>query len=137
MRPALRAQLAALGAWADRLEGSEFRIGTWEGGEADANGVISMPWFRLSDDAEAFTSDVAGHGWIQVFDWMRWLQTPEARRLLDEPGVLEAAGPEDLRRLLTSIIRSERFGDGNIAGAHESGLLARICRRAEVLANAE
>ena len=35
--------------------------------------------------------------------------------------------------LLTAIIRSDRFTEGSIAGAFESGLLARIARRAASL----
>jgi hypothetical protein len=35
--------------------------------------------------------------------------------------------------LLTAIVRSDRFVEGSIEGAFESGLLAAICRRAAVL----
>jgi uncharacterized protein DUF6508 len=40
---------------------------------------------------------------------------------------------DQLAWLLTAIIRSDRFVEGSIAGAFESGLLARIARRAAVL----
>ena len=35
--------------------------------------------------------------------------------------------------LLTAIVRSDRFVEGSIEGAFQSGLLAAICRRAAVL----
>jgi len=44
-----------------------------------------------------------------------------------------AATPEQLAMLLTAIVRSDRFVEGSIAGAFESGLLVAICRRAATL----
>lgn len=134
MDATLRGQLAALGAWSDRLADPTFAVGAWAGGDRQADGSISMPWYELSPEAEAFRRDIVANGWIEAFEWMAWLKTPDGRHLRDEPAAIEAAGPDDLRRLLTAIIRSERFSDGSIAGAHESGLLGRICRRAGVLA---
>ena len=55
-------------------------------------------------------------------------------QLRDEPGVLEDATPEQLERLLTVLIRQERFVDGALESAFESGLLVRILKRAAVLA---
>jgi hypothetical protein len=43
------------------------------------------------------------------------------------------ATQEELAKLLTAIIRSDRFVEGSLEGAFESGLLAAICRRAAVL----
>jgi hypothetical protein len=40
-----------------------------------------------------------------------------------------------LRHLLTAIIRSDRFNEGSLAGAFESGLVLAICRRAVALAS--
>ena len=67
------------------------------------------------------------------FDWGSWLQTPEGAALWDDPAALAAATPDQLEMLLTAIIRSDRFVEGSIAGAFESGLLVRIARRAGVL----
>jgi hypothetical protein len=131
---AQRRQLIALGAWADRLADPEFELGSWAGGERQPDGAISMPWFELSPEALAFLRDVGANGWIEPFDWMAWLQSPAGRHLREAPGAIEAAGPDDLRRMLTAIVRSERFTDGSIEGAHGSGLLVRICRRAGDLA---
>ena len=48
---------------------------------------------------------------------------------------LQAASEEDLQHLLTAIVRGERFSDGTIEGAFESGMLLAITRRAQVLAD--
>ena len=50
---------------------------------------------------------------------------------------MRTATADDLARLLTAIVRSDRFSEGSINGAFESGLLARIARRAATLLAAE
>ena len=52
-----------------------------------------------------------------------------------DPGALADAGPASLCRLITALVRSERFNEGSLEGAHESGLLARLLDRvADVVA---
>ena len=60
----------------------------------------------------------------------------EGRTLRDDPDSLEAASPMQLAQLITAIVRSDRFVEGSIEGAFESGLLARIARRSEALLTA-
>jgi hypothetical protein len=67
------------------------------------------------------------------FDWQRWLAGDEGRALRDDPAAVANATPDQLARLLTAIARSDRFVEGSIAGAFESGVLARISRRAAFL----
>ena len=73
--------------------------------------------------------------WVVPFDWGEWAQTPEGRRLLDGGDAIDAATAEDLARVLTTIIRSERFGDGQVERAYRTGLLTAIVRRAAQLAD--
>jgi hypothetical protein len=80
---------------------------------------------------------VARGDWIVVgFDWRTWLGTPEGRALRDEPDAIASATPEQIAWLVTAIVRSDRFVEGSIEGAFDSGLLARISRRAAVLLDA-
>jgi len=39
----------------------------------------------------------------------------------------------DLARLVTAIVRGDRFCEGNVAGAIERGFVTAICRRAAAL----
>lgn len=50
-------------------------------------------------------------------------------RLRDDTSVLEQTTPEELERLLTVLFRQERFYEGTLENAYESGLLVRILRR--------
>ena len=68
---------------------------------------------------------------------MSWANTPEAQSLRTDSEALNRATPEQLSRLLTSLIRGERFCDGTLNEAFESGLLAGILRRASALAKSE
>jgi hypothetical protein len=131
------ARLRVLAGWLDALERPDFSVGEWDGGRRDARGVIQMPYVERSDEAQRFVSDVAGAGWVYPFDWAAWAATPAARALLAEPARVAAAQPDDLARLLTTIVRGDRFSEGTLLHAHESGLLAAIARRASALLEAD
>jgi Family of unknown function (DUF6508) len=66
------------------------------------------------------------------FDWRSWLESGEGSALRT-PVAVAGATQEQLAKLLTAIIRSDRFVEGSMEGAFESGLLAAICRRAAML----
>ena len=96
----------------------------------------------LSPVALDFVSTCYKSGWIgKDFDgtewegWGDWKESDEARRLRDDPGALDSATTGQLGRLLTVLIRQDRFVTGALIGAFESGLLVRILRRVAVLAS--
>lgn len=65
-------------------------------------------------------------GCIISFEWPSYLQS--ARTYL-EPGRVEAADLETCRKLLTIIVRQERFAEGSISEHIESGFAARVVGR--------
>lgn len=125
--------LRALAGWATRFARPDFSMGAWVVAQPDEDGVTQLPWFSYSDDADAFRGMLGEHGWIEVFDWRAWLDTPRGHALANDRGALAGASGEELRRLLTAIVRSDRFSEGSFAGAFESGLLLAIARRAAAL----
>jgi len=128
-----RERLRLLARHAPTLESPDFSFGRWVPSRTDADGVIHLGWYELSPEAEAFLADVRAGGWVRAFDWPAWMETDEGRRLSHEPDAVATASVQDLERLLTAIVRSERFTDGSIGGASESGILTAIARRASVL----
>jgi hypothetical protein len=132
----VRERLQLLARHLEAFEAPDFSFGEWERPVTDAEGVISLGWYRFSPGAEAFLADVRGGGWIEVFGWQAWLATPEGHALANDRAALAAASADDLRRLLTAIVRSDRFTEGSVAGAYESGLLTAIVRRAKELSEA-
>jgi hypothetical protein len=116
------------------LEAPDADFGHWQDGSGGTDGVLHLPWFEFGPAADAFRAAVGRGGWVIVgFDWMTWLQSDEGQALRDRPGAVETATPEQLGHLLTAIVRSDRFVEGSIAGAFESGLLTRIAERAAAL----
>jgi len=115
------------------LESPTADFGRWEV-PPPRDGVRSLGWFEFGPAGEAFLAAVAKGGWVTAgFDWRTWLDGDEAADLQRRPDALESATVEQLARLLTAIVRSDRFVEGSIAGAFESGLLTRIARRADAL----
>lgn len=115
------------------LEAPDADFGHWEL-PPPQDGVHSLGWFEFGPTAEAWRTAVANGEWVVAgFDWPAWLEGDEGRALRDDPSAVANATPDQLARLLTAIVRSDRFTEGSIAGAFESGLLARISRRALVL----
>ncbi len=113
------------------------------------------PGFEFGQVCSAFHSDLSPvaidfvltcskAGWIwndKDFDgtewrsWVDWMGSDEARRLRDDPSALDSATPGQLGRLLTTLIRQDRFVTGALIDAFESGLLLKLLRRVAVLAN--
>jgi hypothetical protein len=130
--PPTEAALRELAAWEPRLADPAFSMGAWTDAATRADGVIEMPYFTLSEDGEAFTRAMAGAGLVRPFDWPAWLESPRGQELR-QPAAAASASAEELANLLTAIVRSERFSEGSIEGAFESGLLLAIARRAGAL----
>lgn len=112
-------------------------IGRWQGGGADTAGVIQMPWYEYQHEIDRFVADMYAAKLVRSVDWMRWAGTPEAQRLIPDPTAIADATYDDVIYLLTTIIRGERFSDGEIAGAYERGTLLAIAGRAQAVLSAQ
>lgn len=94
-----------------------------------------MPYARFADELEELRRLVYADDWIRyVLGWPTWMASSEASAVLDDPAAMSEATPEQLARVLTVIVRLERFSDGTVAGAVRIGLVAPCLRRAAVLA---
>jgi uncharacterized protein DUF6508 len=93
-----------------------------------------MPYVVLSDEASAFVQAAYDLGWVRSdFDWTAWGQTREAQNLQNDPSLLARATRDELAALLTLCIRQDRFVEGALLSAYESGLLVRILERAAAI----
>jgi hypothetical protein len=100
----------------------------------EKKGVITMPSSSLSPEAKAFNKMIYQEGWIlDGFDWPEWAQTDEFKDLFSKPEALAKASSHQLAKLLTALVRKERFCEGTMASACAEGLLARITQRAGML----
>ena len=127
----LRDRLRRLARHRAAFEAPGFAFGSWAPAHERDDGVLVMGWFEPSAAAEAFLADA--RAMITPFDWSAWAAGPRGRALLGHPEAVASASADDLRRLLTVYVRSERFGDGTLEAAFASGMLTAIIRRAGVL----
>ena len=126
--PTLKERLNALAAFLDAFE-SPIEFGYWKSTSG------TLPYYVLHESSMDFVRTCYDSGWVQSFDWGEWQDSPEAVELRDDPVALERATPEQLSKLLTVIIRQDRFVEGALGSAFDSGLLTQIVRRASELAS--
>lgn len=69
------------------------------------------------------------------FDWPKWIASKEAKSLGKGGVALERATPKQLAKMLTAIIREDRFSEGALLSAFQSGLILDIVKRAAALAD--
>ena len=90
-------------------------------------GHVRMGPFIYAPVLDRILSAIHGSGLTVVFDWPSWQE--EAERICAEPGALENADLDTVRRLITLHLRKERFCEGHLAAVCESGLMLRTLRR--------
>lgn len=135
MTPTINDRLEGLAAFVPRFEAPDFSFGEWSGDVEVIDGVMTMPYCRYSAAANDFVQCAYDLKWVREdCDWPSWSQTPEAARLRDDPDALAQATLDQLACLLTTVIRKDRYCEGELAAAFDTGLLTRICRRAAQLA---
>ena len=101
---------------------------------ASVPGVWTMPYARYHREVDRFVSIAYEDGWVRSdIAWGEWSQTPEAQSLRDDPVVLATATLDQLAKLITVLVRQERFVEGSLMAAFEGGLVLGIVRRAGVL----
>jgi hypothetical protein len=107
---------------------SDTPIGEWRGGDRNADGSITVPYFEPSDFLLRFRAACSAGGWVRSdFDWGAWQD--EAIKYVQDPDLLAQADVDTIERLLTLHIRRDRFNDGHLAWAVESGHIIAILRR--------
>jgi len=110
-------RLAALAAFAKTLEALD---------PADTE--------HLERIASAFDKMAYRTGWvIEGLDWPEWSGTPEAQGFLANHNTIGAATPQQLERLITTIIRGDRFNEGLLLENLQNGAMLAIARRATAL----
>ncbi len=125
---ALQQRLEALAAFLPQFESPDFEFGHMESPSG------KMPYYTFSPLASSFIKTCYEMDWVKPFDWAEWMRSSDAIQLRDDPSALEKATFDQLSRLLTVVIRQDRFVEGALGGAFESGLLVGVLRRAAVLA---
>lgn len=130
----IEARLAAAPAeafaelWAAAAElAAEDRHGTWAGGEVVDTMVVDgveravrqMPYVERSPALDRVHTGLGRVGAIVPFDWLNW---GGLARYTTADAVAEA-GLADAVRLVTALVRADRFSEGSFLAAAEDGRL--------------
>lgn len=102
------------------------KFGEMAGGEKVENGVIIMPYWNQNAIVSQFQEIVYNIPIIISFDWGSW----EEGRIIarDENFDFDTIDIPTKCKLITAIIRNDRFCDGVLIEAFESGLILKILR---------
>jgi hypothetical protein len=98
---------------------------SWVEGSADADGVVHLGWPTYAPEVERLRSAIGDAGLVVPYAWPQWTGIERYRTGTG----MDAAPAEDAVRMVTAVIRSERFGDGSIEGALRDGTLQAAVRR--------
>lgn len=103
--------------------------GDWEvcsgGSPLSASGTVGIPYAVYSSRVETILEFFRTHLMVP-FPWSEWLrENPD----ISESATISNADPANVVRLITAVIRSERFNEGTIATAISSGALRAIIER--------
>lgn len=99
-------------------------FGEMAGGEKIEENVSTFPYWKWSDITTEFNKTVYDMKLIVSFDWPGW---EEGIQLLkDSKQTFQDLDEITLCKLLTVIIRSDRFSDGTLVGAMEDGTISKI-----------
>ena len=90
----------------------------------------------LTEPGMRFRQMATDAGWVMKdFDWPQWAQSKDAELLFTNRSALSRSSEEQLAKILTVLIRQDRFIEGELAGAFQSGLILAVAERAEALAS--
>ncbi len=113
-----------------KIEEAE-KFGSLEGGNEIANGIKQMPYWDHSPIVLEFLDIVYEMPVIISFDWGSWHEGREMASNSDFD--FNTIDIPTKCKLITAIVRSDRFCDGALVSAFESGLILRILKSIEPL----
>ena len=93
-------------------------------------GHIHLGGYTFTEDGLRFCKTLCEYDWIREFDWVCWRDTERGRALLHDRAVLMQANADELAQVLTTCVRADRFSDGYLAPAYDSGLIGCVIARA-------
>lgn len=90
-------------------------------------GVNTLPWVEPNELTQEFVQFMYDKDLVVNFDWKNWQEGREWLALKDEIKY-EKLGIETALKLLTAVIRNDRFNEGALVSVFEDGTFPRIIK---------
>ena len=104
-------------------------FGEWPGGDKDADGTTAFPCCEPAPIVSCFLKAVYGIPIIIDFDWISW---DEGRKIAsDHDFDFDTVDLQTKCKLITAIVRNDRFCEGALVSAFDTGLILRILKSIE------
>lgn len=101
-------------------------FGEMRGGEIIEKGVISLPYLVESSIVSLFHEIIYKIPIVIDYNWVSW---DEGRKIVnDENFNFDSVDIPTLCKIITAIVRNDRFCDGALVSAFESGLILKILK---------
>lgn len=107
--------------------------GHWKEPTQHAEGVWTVGYPVLSDQAIRVVEQLYELDVVVDFDWPTWMER-RGGELHRDPDLLAEASLGECRRMLIALARGDRFNDGVLLDAFRNGTMARIAARTAELA---
>lgn len=128
-----REGLLAVLTFARRFDAPDFVAGEWVAPGPGPDGVLQADYWVASQAVGAWEQALYMHSVVLPFDWTEpeWIR--EMRRNYADPSLLATTDLLRIRKVLTTLVRVERFREGSLAAAFERGVpQAAMMRLAEI-----
>ncbi len=99
-------------------------FGKLKGGNKDKDGSICMPYYEENRVVNLFRSIAYDISIIIPFDWAKW---EKGRKIVNNPYFdYQTIDRITICKIITAIVRNDRFCDGALISAFESGLILKL-----------
>lgn len=85
----------------------------------------------FSDDIACFVHVLEETGFLLPFEWKRWYE--EAKRYTENPELIQEAGLEDLRKLLTTYVEKDKETFGYLISVIRGEQVLQILKRLQAI----
>jgi len=127
--------LAAVAAFAERFEAPGFSAGEWVPSKKQKNGSYTFPWWKGSKAVNEWQQALYDHNIVDPDSgYMEESAAEFVRRLEEDPMRIAGSDLATVRCVLTRVVRADRFVEGTIARASETGVAQAATKRLRELA---
>jgi hypothetical protein len=124
-----REDLLAVLAYARSFDEPDFVGGEWVSPPPDDDGVTMLGYWLPSGDVVRWQAALCEHHIVLPFDWTAASWRRQMRRYTVDSSLLEQVSLLTIRKVLTTLVRAERFCEGSLAGAIEHRVPQAAMRR--------